>query len=270
MIRFLFWNINGKSLDSVIADLAVSHDIDVLLLAECALPPHKMLQTLNRGGDLGFRSTFSECERVAIYTRFSDDFIVPRSESGGFTIRRLRLPARTEILLAAVHLPSKSHWRNASQNAECIELGRHIREEEERAGHRRTVLVGDLNMDPFQEGVVAAPGLGAVMTRQLADREVRTVQGREYPFFYNPMWGLFGDATPGPPGTYYYGSGEHLIYFWNMFDQVLIRPELMASFRNESLRILCENGGTSFLDRRGLPDASRASDHLPIMFELDL
>jgi hypothetical protein len=58
------------------------------------------------------------------------------------------------------------------------------------------VLVGDFNMNPFQEGVVAANGLNAVMARRVAARRrTRVVQEREYPFFYNPMWGHFGDVV---------------------------------------------------------------------------
>jgi hypothetical protein len=109
------------------------------------------------------------------------------------------------------------------------------------------VLVGDLNMDPFEEGVVKANGLHAVMTRRLAGRQTRTVQGRVYPLFYNPMWGLYGDSSAGPPGTYFYEPSGHVGYFWHLFDQVLLRPDLLRFFRNESLCILTEDGQRSFL-----------------------
>ena len=49
-------------------------------------------------------------------------------------------------------------------------------------------------MNPFEHGVVAANGLNAVMARKVAARDTRTVLAHEYPFFYNPMWGHFGDA----------------------------------------------------------------------------
>lgn len=59
-------------------------------------------------------------------------------------------------------------------------------------------------MNPFDEGVVKAAGLHAMMTKATANERFRTVQGREYPFFYNPMWGFFGDRTDGPAGTFHY------------------------------------------------------------------
>ena len=135
---------------------------------------------------------------VEVFTRFSPDFLVPTLESGRFSIRRMSLPARPELLLAMVHLPSKSYWTNDSQTLECAELSRMVQTEEQKVGHRRTLLLGDLNVDPFEPGMVGASGLHAMMTRQLAARQSRTVQGREYPMFYNPMWGHFGDRTGGP------------------------------------------------------------------------
>ena len=205
-----------------------------------------------------------------IYTRFSSEYLQKRFDDSRLTIRQLRLPGRDEILLAALHHPSKLHWSNASQSAECYRVSSTIRGVEEEVGHRRTVLVGDFNMNPFEDAMVAATGLNAVMARMIAARETRTVLAHEYPFFYNPMWGHFGDAMEGPSGTFYDGRSEHVTYFWNMFDQVLIRPELLRMFRNEALRILSVSGERSLLTAKGLPDASAASDHLPLLFRLDL
>ena len=67
-------------------------------------------------------------------------------------------------------------------------------------------------------------GLHGVMSRNVASRELRTVQGQKYPLFYNPIWSLMGDLNQGPPGSYYYESSQHVEHFWWMFDQVLVRP----------------------------------------------
>ncbi len=72
------------------------------------------------------------------------------------------------------------------------------------------------------------------MDRKVARDVVRTVQEQGYGFFYNPMWGLFGDGTRGPSGTFYHRRAEHKVYFWNMFDQVLVRPQLLDRFRMET------------------------------------
>ncbi|MFN0124353.1 MAG: endonuclease/exonuclease/phosphatase family protein [Blastocatellia bacterium] len=270
MTKFLFWNINKRPLEQLVADLVSEHQVDVLILAECIIPVGRMLETLNPGTTSEFHATYSECEKIQIYTRFSGRFIEPLFESGRFTIRRIRLPLRTEILVAAVHLPSKLYWTDHSQNLECSELARTIREVEENVGHARTLLVGDFNMNPFEEGVFAAAGLHSVMARSVALRGKRTVQGRDYPFFYNPMWGHFGDRIAGPPGTYYYERAEHTTMFWNMFDQVMLRPDLVPLFEDTELLIVDMVGDKSLVSPTGLPDTLIGSDHLPLLFGLNL
>ncbi len=270
MTTFLFWNINQKPLENVIKALVDEHQVDVLILAECNISPAVMLRTLNPEPPAEFNLPVSLCEKIVIYTRFAREFLEPAFETNRLTIRRLKLPARTEILLAAIHFISKKDWRDESQSFECTELARIIGEVEEREGHKRTLLVGDLNMNPFEAGVVAASGLHAVMTRNIALKRERTVQDKSYHFFYNPMWGCFGDATEGPPGSYYQARAEQQTFFWNIFDQVLLRPDLLPFFRNDDLKILSGHRTLSFLSARGTPDRSVTSDHLPLLFKLNL
>ncbi|MGH7172858.1 MAG: hypothetical protein ACRELG_21465, partial [Gemmataceae bacterium] len=113
-----------------------------------------------------------------------------------------------------------------------------------------------------------AQALNAVMTRDLATRADRTVAERSYRLFYSPMWGCFGDRTPGPAGTYFYSASGPSGYFWNMFDQVLLRPALMDHL--VELRILDGDGQESLLTGRGRPRASELSDHLPLLVRLDI
>jgi hypothetical protein len=125
-------------------------------------------------------------------------------------------------------------------------------------------------MNPFESGVVGAEGLHAVMDQRIARKISRTVRGEEKFFFYNPMWSYLGDYPSGPPGTYYYSSSRQVNFFWNMFDQVIIRPELLEFFDQGSLRILTLAGSTNLLNSSGVPDTKISSDHLPIMFGLEL
>ena len=210
------------------------------------------------------------CEALHVFTRFSSDYIRPIYETDRLSIRHLNLPGLIDILLAVVHFPSKLHWDEASQAMECVELSSSIRSTERQVGHTRTVLVGDLNMNPFEDGVVSANGLHGIVTRGIAQRRSRIVQSKEYPMFYNPMWCCFGDMTPGPPGSYYFSSSTHKAFFWNLFDQVLIRPDLLSVFNNNDLTILESDGTRSLLTRGGLPDTKGASDHLPLLFRLEL
>lgn len=270
MITFLFWNLNKKSLEGRVARLAEKHEVDIVILAECSIPPQSMIDALHQRTGRRFNLPFSACEKIVIYTGFPKGFLKAKREGERFTIRKLALPGLDDVLIVATHFPSKLFWSKESQAQECVKLSEEIRLAERRVGHSRTILVGDLNMNPFEDGIVSASGLHGVMTRQIAAKQTRIVQDREYPFFYNPMWGRLGDMTEGPAGTHYNPRSEHVSFFWNMFDQVLLRPALLPFFRNEELKILAEDGEESLVNHVGLPDDSIASDHLPILFRLNL
>jgi len=241
------------------------------MFAEFSIEPSHLLICLNSNNKYHyFYSPTIGCEKIHIFTRFKIDFIQPIYESERLTIRHLTLPGLLDIILAINHFPSKLYWEPASQSLECVALADTIKYVENQVGHSRTVLVGDLNMNPFEDGVVGASGLHAVMSRTIAKKGSRIVQSKQYPFFYNPMWNFFGDATPGPPGTYYYDRSEHKVYFWNIFDQVLIRPELIDFFDNDEMKIIESDGEISFVTHHGFPDVNNISDHLPIFFKLNL
>jgi hypothetical protein len=265
----LFWNINRKPLAPVIADQAHDQQVDLLVLVECNIESHVLLAALNGMGRSDFHLAAGLSRGIRILIRFSRDFLRPVFESDRVTIGSLLLPARSEILLCVAHLPSKLHQTNIDQLFNCTELAGRIAAEEDKVGHQRTILVGDLNMNPFEAGVVTASGLHAVMSREVASRQSRTVQGHKYRFFYNPMWNHFGDASSDTAGSYFYDASKQLSYFWNVFDQVLIRPELATKFDPARLQILKSVGTRSLVSGNGRPDTKQYSDHLPIVFDLD-
>jgi hypothetical protein len=267
--NFLFWNVNGNSLEERVARIVRSRDVDVVALAECDATSPRWLDAISDAQHCRYHTGTTLLESIAVYTRFGHRTVQedPRTR---VSARQLYLPSGRDLLLVVAHLPSKLFWQSDSQSQLCTDFAAQIRRMERLLGHARTVLVGDLNMNPFEPGVVSSHGLHATMARSVAERGTRTVLGREYGFFYNPMWGHFGDALDGPPGTYYDSRSEAVTYFWNVFDQVLVRPSLLGVFDTGSVRILDSDDSGSLLSRTGLPQKSHASDHLPILFSLDM
>ncbi len=112
------------------------------------------------------------------------------------------------------------------------------------------------------------------MSRSIAGERSRTVLTNPYTFFYNPMWSRMRESFNvqtgiySPPGTYYYRNSDHICYFWNTFDQVLIRPDLLERWDDESLQVISSVLDTSFLTPARHPGGKHGSDHLPILFKL--
>jgi len=270
MLNIAFWNLGRRPVQDLLAALVKQHAIDVLILAESTAPPSTVLGALNRERP-GYKTRpWNICTKLSVFTFFHSAFLKPTAEDDRFLICRLLLPARLEILLAMAHLSSKAYSDEHGQLAECQLLSWQVSDAERRAGHNRTILVGDLNVNPFEVPVVGAHGLHAVMTKQVARRNTRRVQDREYRFFYNPMWKHFGERVDGPPGTYYYGSSGYVTYFWNIFDQVLVRPDLIPYFPDQELRILTSIGDFKLVGANGQPDRDVGPDHLPMLFKLDI
>jgi hypothetical protein len=229
MPKFLFWNTGKKAIHPLIQQLVRIERVDMLILAELEGPPVRMLSLLNEeSGDFQYSPGF--CPLLHFFTRFDHRFLTPVQEARRYSIRLLRMPARDELLVAAVHLPSQMLSSEFDISVECGRLAKIIASQEESHGHNRTILIGDLNLNPFDSGVVAAAGLHASMSRQVALKESRTIQGERYKFFYNPMWSYLNDRDGNTSGTYYYEKAQQTNYFWNAFDQVLLRPALIDSF----------------------------------------
>ena len=270
MTTFLFWNVNGRDLSQLLADIVGIEQVDVLILAEFHGQPAQLLHELHRHDD-GFAFHYTTNNRLAIFSNHPQESIVPlRDSNEGLSIRRFIPPVGEEILLIAVHLRSKMRLSDDDQGELCNRLRVEIEDAESQVGHRRTVVVGDLNMNPFERGMISAEGLHAVATRRRAMQESRKVLGADRFFFYNPMWGSLGDRTSAAAGTFHYSASRPIEYFWHMFDQVLIRPELLKAFSNEQLRIVTRVGDRSLLASDGTPDVRIGSDHLPITFQLNL
>ena len=273
-MKFLFWNIQKKPLGHLVRALVDEHDIDVVILAEVN-DARAILDALSAGRGRGFHTdplpdTMSRRERrPVIFWRLREDAVRLRRDIQGAIFRELVTTSHPSILVVAVHLPSRVGTGKHDQLQEALRVGTRLRDEEARLGHQRTLVVGDFNMNPFDKGIMTADAFHAVMTQAMARGGPRRVRYEERPYFYNPMWGCLGDRTPGPPGTYYHDSPGHLPHFWNTFDQVLIRPDLLDVFDAGSLQISERAGEVALLDpNSGRPNQLVVSDHLPILFSL--
>jgi len=268
MATILFWNINKKRLFEEIISLCNEHEVDILILAEAKpdISEAEVLLKLNSDRENVYIAPLNLSPRLSFFFRYPAESIGLVADEGGIAIRRISPPIGLDILLVALHLPSKLHMTEDDQKFLAVRVSQLIQEAETKVGHTRTLVIGDLNMNPFEVGVVGADGLHAVMTQSIARKRSRTVQGRDRPFFYNPMWGRMGDSSVGAPGTYYYRSSQQVSYFWNTFDQVLLRPELLDLFSQDDLRVIPQIGDNNLMTENGI--SSSYSDHLPVIVTL--
>lgn len=268
MLVLMFWNCGGRGDGAIIGALCRQHDVDILLLAEVETDSAQLVTDIN--GSRGLKPALWELprgnSRVRAFTRFTPDAVTPAFDDRHVKMLDLRPPIGPPILIVAAHLPSKLRADDDDQQYRVRQLRQDIAARETHAGHSNTLVIGDLNMNPFEDAMTAADGLHGVMAKDVASRKPRTVQGKAWDYFYNPMWSRLGDESPGPPGTYWYPGSGTISHFWNTFDQVLLRPGLLPYYDPAGLIVPDAVAGQPILHNGG--GKAGLSDHLPIVLAL--
>lgn len=268
MATFAFWNLRQQKLAQAVASLCRENAVDVLVLAESSLSETELLLTLNASSpSRTYVSPFNASPKLQFFTAYPSDRITAIADFGGLSARLIRPPIGVEVLLIGVHLPSKMFAKDAEQTIYATRVAEFIRRAEKVAATTNSLLLGDFNMDPFEDGMVGADGIHGVMDQALARKIGRQVNGEDRNFFYNPMWSRLGDDSAGPPGTFYYPGGQ-LSRFWHTFDQALLRPALLDYYSASGLKVITKVGSLDLL-KSGRIDR-RVSDHLPLTIELQL
>ena len=268
-MNVLFWNVQRKPLDGVVVRLVEEHDVDFLVIIESAGDPDRLLGPLRGVGD--YRQIPSQ-KRFAAYGKFdpsSVDRLQPPVDNRRMDFWHLTLAGHADASILVVHGLDVRNHSPEERRLFFERLTENVRWIESKVGHKRTVILGDLNANPFDAVVTGATGLHAIRMKEVNGYSRRCVLGRSYDFFYNPMWGCFRGSEI-PLGSYYfYNYGENEL-FWHMVDQVVLRPEAIPLFPEEQLRILKSAGPIGLLTDRGIPDQKIGSDHLPVLFRLNL
>ena len=182
MPTLAFWNTAGNVAPATVAAFARESDADILILAENGIPDETLVLALNSGVNRYYFLDPGPPGRLTILTRFVPQPASLVSDKNGVSIRQYRMPTGDSFLVVAVYLPSKL-WKSAGdQSMGATRVARYIREAENRVGHQRTVVIGDLNMNPFEAGMVGSEGLHGVMDRKIASGQSRVVGGEESTF----------------------------------------------------------------------------------------
>jgi hypothetical protein len=171
------------------------------------------------------------------------------------------------VLIAAVHLPSKLRYSTSTQRRVASDLAEEILRREQRGHEKPSLIIGDVNMNPFDPGMIEADALNAVCSREVAALGSRVVNGKSYPMFFNPMWGHMGDYFAKPSGTFYRRTQDNDCIFFHTLDQVLLRPSLLAF--NPTVEIITGDGIDSFTTPRDIPRKRLFSDHLPVLLTIN-
>lgn len=260
-MRICFWNTNkNKEINPYIEEIMHENNVDVFVLAEYEADIEKLKSELYLYGIEVEACITIGCDRIKILNRKYN--IEPGFQNKYCSIQIID----NKYILGCLHLPSKLH---ADQKKKGIAINRivdEIQRCEKKFEIEQTIILGDINENPYEAGCLGADCFHGIPVYKEALREYRTIMDEQFKMFYNPMWNLLGDFS-FPPGTYYYTGNEVENSFWNIYDQVMIRPCLREHFVDNELKILYRTQNSEFVDKNNHP-SKEVSDHLPIIFEI--
>ncbi len=187
-MRILFWNTGKRPVADLLRDISRRRELDVLVLAETADPIERLVSQLNRDAE---RVYFSAPDPLAksvkrplhILTRLPGDRVRAVQDSDGVMVRQVFPVIGPDFTIVAVHLRSKLFRDQDDQVSGARYVNGDIEKAERQVGHRRTLVIGDFNMNPFERGLVNFDCFHAVMSRDTASRRSRRSDGRERCFF---------------------------------------------------------------------------------------
>ena len=260
-MKYLFWNTHrNKNINPVICELAIENNVSFIILAEYDADSNELIGLSAQSG-LSITEYMSCSERIKIFGVIAD--VDYRIDTDHAIIRIIN----NKDILCCVHLNSQIYSGNKEYREILIaQIVKDIQTVENELGTDNTIVVGDFNLNPYDVSFIDARYFHGIPVYEEARRKSRVIAGKEFFMFYNPMWNLLGDSR-APYGTYYYSGNDTVNTYWNLFDQVIIRPSLRDRFVSESLKILTETRSTFLLDHNGHPNI-KISDHLPIVFEI--
>jgi len=266
-MRTVFWNVHkNKNINELICQLIIENDIDIIGLAEYEDDINDLIKKLFYIGKKYYEIIAIGCRRIHIISKYENSRIEPLYENSYFTMKLVPHRNLESLIMVFVHFQSKMF---GSDDADKLDQANNLRVEiekiEKELNIKRTIILGDFNMNPFENGMVAVNGLHTIPWAKHTKKIKRVLRDKDCYFFYNPMWNLFGDFNT-PLGSYFYLSSNATCYYWNIYDQVCLRPEVIDQFKTESLKFLTQIDSTELI-KKDVPDKT-ISDHLPLYFEL--
>ena len=269
-LNILFWNTynnaNKYNINNCISELISDKSCDLIILAEYNDEISMLCQLVNKQSDEGYHPipNYGGCARIKglIKEGFALEIIC---EQARYQIAKIET-VYFRLLIAMIHNVSKLRASDDMQEENLRCFHNDIRIEESKYNTSNTLIIGDLNVNPFEKSCVSASTLHAIPFLQEVRRPTRIVQKREYHKFYNPTWKLYSNRET-PYTTYFYDNSDMVNYYWNAFDQVIIRPQLADAFDDDSLEIISDTRNHKLM-QNNRPDKTNYSDHLPLFFSL--
>ena len=259
-VKLLFWNLKNNPINEILSKILIERDVDVAILAEYkGISFDKVVELTDENYTLC--EGVGGCDKITLVCK-NEISVTIRREHSRYVLYDFEKDG-IQYNLIGLHLPDQLNSTCDDRKFVIREAVRDIKELELDNKNYKTIVLGDLNCNPFDGEIVQKDSFNAVLFRSLIEKTDKvTYNGEQFRRFYNPVL-LCLSETDRTYGSIYYSSGIAPLY-WNSFDQVLIRKELVDAF--ESMEYV-KTIGTTNLIKEVAPN-KEISDHLPLIVSL--
>ncbi|WP_394347471.1 endonuclease/exonuclease/phosphatase family protein [Pedobacter cryotolerans] len=284
-INFFTWNVKNNNNSVFYSDLnkeLILQGIDILVLQECSMKyPITNLSDFDEIPEF-VAEKGKKYVRVFLNKNSKIAYSYPVSYlNNKIKCLKIKTYNGNEFNIIGVHLYSKVGKTSSNQDLDNLPVRIHIDEYQALVKNDKTVILGDFNYHPFEANMLHPKFLNALNDKHLITA-LKTRKGRAFDvkYYYNPMWNLLGDfdyQTGGYKisGTYYWVPKDIKNYPWNLFDGVILSPEIMNELDMKSLKVITKISTNELV--KSIPYTSSGSllhyghsDHLPIKFNLNI
>ena len=258
-MKILFWNLKKNSNAKWVSEIIRENDIDIALFAEYENTSFETV--LSNLQHYIQHDGYGACEKITLLCKCTVGAKVRREQSR-YTLYSCTL-GDALYNIVGIHLPAPPSSDSNDRKNVIRDIVHDIAEQEKLEKNRQTIVIGDFNCNPFDEEVIQKDSFNAVLFKSLIKKqEVVRYHDREWRRFYNPIIHFLSEDT-NTYGSLYYSSGSAPLY-WNSFDQVLVRKELVDTI--SSLEYIREINGRSLI--KDVKPNDLISDHLPLLINI--
>jgi exonuclease III len=256
-LKIIYWNIHNQTDINLLKNMISDNNPELIILSECSVCIAEQLAQ-QTSYHLLKPIIDKKPKIILLYNIVIPHIVLKQEYKNHLNIYKMQFPS-ISILLMAVHLPSKIRMDRQNQLSESFDYMQQILAIEKQESCKKTIIVGDFNMNPFDDGMIAGNGFNAVFSEQIALTDSRTICGKKYEYFFNPAWTTYGRQSY-KLGTFFLKYPNHSSFHWNVYDQAIIRSSLLHEYKIDFALI---DNDTYF----NSTDKS-FSDHSPIIVEL--
>lgn len=165
MINILYWNagirteedrhsIRGENVRQKIIELILENNIDIVILAEYTFDMKLMCDMLSVNGKDFKTAPVPEDSRAKMLVSMKFNVELIRDSKYYFICSINNV--LTDFLIAGLHFPSKRYAENRDREIVAEQFMDALCEAQSEAEHKKVIIAGDFNADPFEEVMLKA------------------------------------------------------------------------------------------------------------------